>query len=218
VPEWDWVTLSALATAVGTLVLAAATFASVRSGNRAARNAERALLQGLRPLLFPSRFSDDPLKVIFVDQHILRVAGGQGAIEVTPDVIYLAMSLRNVGSGLAVLDSWVVAPTQIASVQQPDHAPLDTFRRLTRDLYVPPGDVFFWQGALRDPAEPLFSELAKAVAEESALTIELLYEDDEGGQRTVTRYSLIPHRGDDDRLVWLANVGRHWNLDRADPR
>ena len=33
----DWVTISALATAVGTLVLALATFASVRSANRAAR-------------------------------------------------------------------------------------------------------------------------------------------------------------------------------------
>jgi hypothetical protein len=32
----DWATISALATAGGTLVLAAATFASVRSGNRAA--------------------------------------------------------------------------------------------------------------------------------------------------------------------------------------
>ena len=36
-PATDWVTISALATAGGTLVLAAATFASVRSANRAAR-------------------------------------------------------------------------------------------------------------------------------------------------------------------------------------
>ena len=40
----DWVTISALATAGGTLVLALATFASVRSANRAARVAERSLL------------------------------------------------------------------------------------------------------------------------------------------------------------------------------
>jgi hypothetical protein len=32
----DWVTISALATAGGTLILAVATFASVRSANRAA--------------------------------------------------------------------------------------------------------------------------------------------------------------------------------------
>jgi len=47
----DSVTVSALATAGGTLVLAVATFASVRSANRAARAAERSLLAGLRPLL-----------------------------------------------------------------------------------------------------------------------------------------------------------------------
>ena len=42
----DWVTISALATAGGTLVLVAATFASVRSANRSARATERALLAG----------------------------------------------------------------------------------------------------------------------------------------------------------------------------
>ncbi len=217
-PHWDWVTLSALATAFGTLVLAVATFASVRSGNRAARNAERALLQGLRPLLFPSRLSDEPLKVSYVDRHWVRVPGGQGVVEVTPDAIYLALSLRNVGSGLAVLHGWVVEPRQITSQDRAGHAPLDRFRRLTRDLFVPPGDIFFWQGALRDPTEPVYGEVAQAVREESALTIELLYGDEEGGQRTVTRYALLPHRGEDGSLVWLASVGRHWNIDRADPR
>jgi hypothetical protein len=40
----DWTTISALSTAGGTLVLAAATFASVRSANRSARAAERSML------------------------------------------------------------------------------------------------------------------------------------------------------------------------------
>jgi hypothetical protein len=137
---------------------------------------------------------------------------------VTPDVVYLAMSLRNVGSGLAVLHGWVVAPQLVSSQTNPDHTPLERFRRLTRDLFVPSGDVFFWQGALRDPSEPLFTEVSKAVAEEAPLTIELLYGDDEGGQRTVTRYSLLPHRDEDGALAWLASVSRHWNIDRPDPR
>jgi hypothetical protein len=50
----DWVTISSLATAGGTLVLAAATFASVRSANRSARASEQALSAGLRPLLVSS--------------------------------------------------------------------------------------------------------------------------------------------------------------------
>jgi hypothetical protein len=216
--HWDWVTISALATAFGTLVLAVATFSSVRSGNRAARNAERALLQRLRPLLFPSRLSDEALKVTYVDRHLIRVPGGHAVVEVTADAIYLAMSLRNVGSGLAVLHGWVVEPRQITSGQQSGHAPLDRFRRLTRDLFVPPGDIFFWQGALRDRTEPVFDEVAQAVREESVLTVELLYSDEEGGQRTVTRYALFPHRGENDSLTWLTGVVRHWNIDRPDPR
>jgi hypothetical protein len=43
----DW---ASWGTAIGTLVLAAATFASIRSANRSARNAERALQIGLRPV------------------------------------------------------------------------------------------------------------------------------------------------------------------------
>jgi len=39
----NWVTISSLATAAGTMILAVATFASVRSANNAARVAERSL-------------------------------------------------------------------------------------------------------------------------------------------------------------------------------
>jgi hypothetical protein len=215
--DWDWVTISALATALGTLVLALATFASVRSANRAARTAERSLLIGLRPLLFPSRLSDEPIKVTFADQHMVVVPGGHGVVEATRDVVYLALSLRNVGSGLGVLHGWV-ASRHVLSTSNPAHAPLESFRRLTRDLYVPPGEVFFWQGALRDPAEPDFSEVVDALQGESALTIELLYGDEDGGQRTVTRFAVLPHRREQGDIVWLATVSRHWNIDRADPR
>ena len=99
----DWTTISALSTAGGTLVLAAATFASVRTAHRAARATERALLAGIRPVLVPSRMQDPPEKVGFVDDHWIRVDGGRAVVEVTEESIYIAIALRNVGSGLAVL-------------------------------------------------------------------------------------------------------------------
>src|SRR3954466_1278709 len=92
----DWVTISSLATAGGTLVLAAATFAAVRSSNRAARATERALLAGIRPVLVPSREEDPPQKIGFLENHFVRVGGGRAVAEATDDVIYLVMSLRNV--------------------------------------------------------------------------------------------------------------------------
>ena len=49
----DWATISALATGAGTLVLAVATFAAVRSSNRAARVAEMALQEQRRPISPP---------------------------------------------------------------------------------------------------------------------------------------------------------------------
>jgi hypothetical protein len=208
----DWVTISALATAGGTLVLAAATFASVRSANRSARVTERALLAGIRPVLVPSRLEDPPEKVGFVDDHWVRVPGGRATAEATGDAVYLAISLRNVGNGLAVLDRWDFHPER-ARGEDTRRAP-EEFRRLTRDLYVPAGDRGFWQGAIREVDDPMFAAASAAINERRPMTIDVLYGDHEGGQRTITRIALLP-AGDGG---WIAAVGRHWNLDRPPPR
>jgi hypothetical protein len=209
----DWATISALATAGGTLVLAAATFSSVRSSNRSARATERALLAALRPVLVPSRLQDEPQKVGFSDDHFVSVGGGRAIAEVSDDAIYLAMSLRNVGNGLGVLDRWDFHEGR-ASANGHAHADPETFQRLTRDIYVPTAELGFWQGAFRDPAAPEFVEAKEAISARRPMTIDLLYGDHEGGQRTISRFTLLP-AGDDQ---WLAIVSRHWNLDRADPR
>jgi hypothetical protein len=63
----DWVTISALATAGGTLALAGATYASVRSANHSARLAELALQEQRRPVLVNSRQDDREQTVGFAD-------------------------------------------------------------------------------------------------------------------------------------------------------
>ena len=208
----DWSTISSLATAGGTLVLAAATFAAVRSGNRAARTTERALLASIRPVLAPSRFQDPPQKVGFVDDHWVKVEGGRAVAEATDEAVYFVIGLRNVGNGIALLDRWdfyAERATGDFSVRDPSE-----FRRLTRDLIIPAGDIGFWQGAFRDPEDPIFKAAQKAIANRQAMTVDLLYGDHEGGQRTITRFAILPAADDS----WLAISTRYWNLDRADPR
>lgn len=207
----DWTTISSLATAGGTLVLAAATFAAVRSANRSARATERALLAGIRPVLVPSRMEDPPQKVGFRDQHWVRVPGGHATVEVTDDAIYLAIALRNVGSGIAVLDRWDFYPDRQTGDSYRDPK---EFHRLTRDIYVPASDMGFWQGVFREPSDPIFAIASRAITERQMMTIDLLYGDHEGGQRTISRFAILP-AGEDQ---WLATVARHWNLDRANPR
>ena len=142
----DWtITAASAATAAGTLILAVATFSSVRSAQRAARATEAALLAGIRPVLVASHLEDASQKVRFLDDHWAHVEGGRATVEVTDDAVYLLVSLRNVGNGL---------------------------------------------------------------------TLDILYGDHQGGQRTISRFVLTPVS--DGR--WLAAVGRHWNLDRPDPR
>jgi hypothetical protein len=208
----DWVTISSLATAGGTLVLAAATFASVRSANRAARVAEESLLAGIRPLLMPSRFDDPKQKVGFADDHFVAVEGGAGTAEVTDEVVYLTLSVRNAGNGIAVLHGWRFYPRRVMG---PDYEPdVSRFRRLTRDIYIPSGDIGFWQGAFRDRSDPEWAEAREAVSSRQPLTVELLYGDHQGAQRIISLFSLLP-RADGG---WMATVGRHTNIDRPNPR
>jgi len=206
-----WTTVSSLATGFGTLVLAIATFASVRSANRAARAAERSMLAGLRPLLVPSRLEDEAQKVYFGDGWHVMLAGSRGVARDENDVVYLAASLRNAGSGIGVVHGWLF---HAGDYRTDEHCDLSGFTRQTRDLFIPSGDIGFWQGALRDPADPDYDAARKAIVDREPVTIDLLYGDYEGGQRVVSRFLLRPIRDDD----YLLSVTHHWNIDRPDPR
>jgi hypothetical protein len=211
----DWATISSLATAGGTLVLAIATFASVRSANRAARTAERAFQVGMRPILGASRLTDPDIKMSWMDDHRARVGGGRASIEIENDRIYVAMSLRNVGSGIGVMQAWNVEVDRQPGDGQPI-APEDRFRRQGRDLYISSGDVGFWQAAIRDPNDPLYPGVRSAIKERRPILIDVLYSNDEGDQRAITQFVVNPV--DDGGSQWLCAVGRHRNLDRPNPR
>ena len=86
----DWATISALATAGGTLALAGVTLASVRSANRAARVAEQSLLAAQRPLLVTSSVDDPPQKVGFMDDVWFQVGGAQAAASATDHAVKTA--------------------------------------------------------------------------------------------------------------------------------
>jgi hypothetical protein len=211
----DWATLASFATAIGTLVLAIATFASIRSANRSARIAEAAFQANMRPVLVTSRPDDPVQKLRWMDDHWAVLNGGQGIVDLVEDNIYLAISVRNAGSGLAVAQGWAVM-AHVADAREP-HLQPDQFHRQTRDLYIAPNDVGFWQAAIREPSDPDYTELRKDIEAVQPFTIEVLYGDHEGGQRTITRFGMIPYRND-GKSLWYPNVALHWNLDRPDPR
>jgi hypothetical protein len=210
----DWVTIAAFASAASSVVLAGATFSSVRSASRAARAAERSLLVGMRPLLTVSRLDDRTDKVMWVDDHFAKIAGGHGYATIVDDKIYMAVSLRNAGQGLGVLQGWNAIPARLLTDET--HAAVADFRRQLRDLYIPAGDVGYWHAAIRDPEDRDYEGLCKAITERTAFTIDLMYSDHEGGQRIISRVTMRPRDGDDSD--WITAVGRHWNLDRPDPR
>jgi hypothetical protein len=201
-----------------------------------AKVAQQQLLIQLRPVLTTSRREDPVLKVNFGDQKWVRVAGGAAVGEVGPGdgslgpdtpVVYLAIALRNAGSGIAVLHGWHFYPEWH---RDREHAPLEGFQRQSRDLYIPVGDVGFWQGTFRDTEQAAYTEARKVVEAHEAWTVDLLYGDGEGGQRTITRFTVLPlnrsvreqdpgaNTEPEVEGGWLASVSRHWNIDRPEPR
>jgi len=213
----DWATIASLATAGGTLVLAVATFASVRQGNRATRISERAarvaeqsLLAGRRPLLMSSRPQDPKQRAEFKEGEYLDVLGGRAGINVTGSVVYLAMSIRNVGTGVAVLHGWHLS---VGAQWERVHPPLEEFTTQRLDIYVASGDIGFWEGAFRDPGADDFKAVTAAIEAGDTLVVSLLYGDYEGGQRVITQFNLV-HQDD----TWVASTIRHFNVDRPDPR
>jgi hypothetical protein len=180
-------------------------------------------------VLIPSREQDPVERVRFGDDVVLTVPGHGGAAKITDNVTYLALALRNAGSGLARLHGWraraypsdrQLAPSSLlgddgAGSQNPVlvQPALSEFRRQQLDLFIPAGETGFWQGALRDPDEPGFAEVRDAVEAEQSLTVDLLYGDQEGGQRAILRVSITSWPELEGRR---ATVLRYWNIDRED--
>ena len=211
-------TIASLATAGGTLVLAIATFSATRSANRSARIAERALDLNLRPVLIPAHEWDAAERVTFFDE-IVQLRGGFATVEQRGGNLYFAAQLRNVGAGIGVLTSWLVEvgpelPRSSASTvsQLPTDPPphYETFVPQQRSLYVPAGDVGYWQGAVRecDTERGDGAALRRAVDAGDRLTLWLRYADPDGGHDTITRYTLSTDENGD----WLFGIGRHWSL------
>ncbi len=222
----DWATISSLATAAGTLVLGIATFAAVRSSNRSARIAEAALQEQRRPLLAPSRLEDPKQKIMFLEGKWVSASGGHGVVEHIDGIVYFAVSLRNVGSGIAVCQGWTAKPLVQLSPGVLTHTPLedvkaqflshtspDDIHLQSRDLYVPAGDIGMWQGALRNPDDPDRADIINAIENGRSIMVDLLYSDQIGLQRTISRFNLVP-AGDS----WIASLTRHWYLDWEGPR
>jgi hypothetical protein len=207
----DWVAISSLATAGGTLALAATTYASVRSANRAARAAELSLLAELRPLLIQSSEGDPVQRVNFMDELGFVVPGGEAAVQVIDTRFFLVISLRNVGPGIAVLHGGSLHPEPRRAVD--GHTPVDGFHLLTRDIYIPSAKVGFWQIALRGRDDPERFAMIEAV-DRGEFSVEILYGDYEGGQRVITLFRIL--RESDG--VWRPTAVRHWQVDRSDPR
>lgn len=149
-------------------------------------------------------------KALWADRHVAVVEGGRAVVESEAGVVYLALGLRNVGSGIALIHGW--SAMQHRPSDGSHGAPAD-FRRQGIDLYVPAGGTGYWEAAIRDADDPMRPAVEHALAGRDPFRIDLLYGDQRGVQRIISRFTVVP--ADD---FWYGQVSRHWHLDRPDPR
>ena len=214
----DWVTLADIGTAAGTLVLAGATFAAVRASVRSTTIAERTLLAGQRPVLAPAGPDDPAASVQFADGMVFPVGNGQPLVQRDTGIIYLAIPLRNVGAGLAVLRGYQLQGESATHVADDPRGPARhlrgdpppqprAFSPQQRDLLISTRRAGFWQAALRDPGTRLHEEVTRAIATRGRVTVDILYGDHEGSQPSVTRFVLLPEADS-----WRCHATRYWSL------
>lgn len=217
----DAATVAQVATAGGTLVLALATFSSIRASHRSVKVAERSLLAAQRPVLIPSREDDLPEQVNYGDGTVVTVSGHGGVVELGGERLYMALALRNGGAGLAVIHGWHVEPADAAArMPMPE---LSEFRPQWRDLYVPADQTGFWQASIRDRDDPVYQAIRARLEAGHRVMVDVLYSDYEGAQRSIARFSLGTRRrgeGEGDGSE-RAEILRYWDLEglggRQDP-
>jgi len=192
-------------------VLGVATFASVRSANRAARAAEGSLLAGLRPagaVTPPGPPREGLVRRPALAPHRRRPRRHRGDQrgDLPGHVTAQRRHRHRYPARLGVLPR-----TAQRRCRPPRSRSLSAAH--ARHLCAGGGHRFLDERIPR-PGVRRIRTGAQAIAARQALTIDLLYGDFEGGQCSVTRFGLLPV-GEDG---WLTAAGRHWNIDRPQPR
>jgi len=71
--------------------------------------------------------------------------------------------------------------------------------------------------------DPRYEPARKVIEAREPWTVELLYGDHEGGQRAITRFTMLTRDNPTadppaQETGWFASMSRHWNVDGPDPR
>jgi hypothetical protein len=86
---------------------------------------------------------------------------------------------------------------------------------VARRVPVPTGAGSPRRGAFDSrPGQPDYEAARQAIKDGGPLTVDVLYGDNEGGQRVISRF-VLRRAGDD---TYISSSIRHWNVDRPDPR
>jgi uncharacterized iron-regulated membrane protein len=137
----------------------------------------------------------------------MTVAGHRAAAAVDEGRVFLAITVRNAGAGVAVIHGWRAGDYGGETGTVHVAPEVDDFRRQQLDLYIPAGEVGVWRGAIRDADDPELANMVRAVEERGRIFVDLLYGDYEGGQRTIARFGLLVDGEEEPRFANVLPTG-----------
>ncbi len=116
-------------------------------------------MAGLRPLLVPSKLDDPHQKIGFVDDKWVMAR----AVVASPRWEKTQSTSRSLSETSVPESLSSTAGASFRAAGSKTHTGSLRTSRDSRATYVPVGDVGFWQGAFRDPAEPEFRGCREAI-------------------------------------------------------
>ena len=187
----DSATIASYATAAGTLVLAVATFSAVRSSNRFSPHRRRVTPHQHAPTAHPVAVSTTPSKgCCGIHHHAAHINGRTPSSRKTAGSSIWRSDCETLVQVLPCSTGGTRCPIRRSKTCPTPQA--EDFRRLTIDLYIPAGGSGYWEAAVREPDDPLRPGFMRALTERHPFMIDILYGDQQGRQRTISRYLSCP--------------------------
>lgn len=169
----------------------------------------RQIKHNLLPIMVPARPDGRKRVARFTLEKHVTIRNADTYAEFDGDGVCLAVCLRNIGSGVAVLKGFDASPNDSAEPASYDVPSLSRFASALHALYLGPGDAAYLAifTSLDSSRTDAYEVVQETVPNGASLLLDLVYTDHSGGQLTISRLEL-EWATDVDRYV--AKVARYW--------
>jgi len=207
-----------------TTLLAIVTFALVCATYLMAQTAKRQFGRQLLPILIPSRIRD-PIRKVYFSNNTWQMLYGDQVLVDSVDTLYVAIPLRNIGSGTAVVRGLSIPDVGPDDDALPRRRPsLKNLIAAKTDLLLGPGDISHLsidsEAQTADRQRHALQTQVERIDRDSGVYLDILHCDHVRRQHNITRIELAQvsekssSSGTTSGAEHIARAVKHWPLRR----